>query len=253
MKSMRSYVLIIASAAMLLLSAFVLLPDFMADQKKYERVRIAFEQKATLVQDLLIKEGLSSDQVNILFIAYKEEQQIELYARNSNDQQFKRIKTYAICSSSGRLGPKRRQGDYQVPEGFYTIDRFNPVSSYHLSLGLDYPNLADRRKSKAPKLGGDIFIHGACATIGCMPMTDDKIKEIYILAVMARNNGQLRIPVYSFPFRMTEENMKRHERSGISAELVAFWRNLKQGHDRFLQDKDRLVVTVAANGDYAFE
>jgi murein L,D-transpeptidase YafK len=250
---MKAILYTMAILCAVVLTATLAPTDFVAEQKKYERVRNAFNEKGELVEQLFTKHGIDPASAEILIVSFKEELELEIHARNKGEQEFKRIKTYTICSSSGRLGPKRRQGDYQVPEGFYIIDRFNPVSNYHLSLGLDYPNASDRKKSKAPKLGGDIFIHGACATIGCMPMTDDKIKEIYIMAVMAKHNGQHKIPVYSFPFRMTEENTKRHERSGISVELVAFWRNLKAGYDKLQRDRDRLVVTVDANGDYGFE
>lgn len=81
-----------------------------------------------------------------------------------------------------------------------------------MSLGLNYPNLSDRKKSKATNLGGDIFIHGDCVTIGCLPMTNELIKEIYLYAIYAKNNGQEKIPVYIFPIqndRFTHENLFR--------------------------------------------
>lgn len=107
-----------------------------------------------------------------------------------NKDLFRLIKDYQICSLSGELGPKRQQGDLQVPEGFYWIDRFNPASNFYLSLGINYPNQFDRILGKSGELGGDIFIHGGCVTIGCIPITDDKIKELYLIAVEAKSNGQ---------------------------------------------------------------
>lgn len=86
----------------------------------------------------------------------------------------------------------------QVPECFYNIEIFNPASSYYLSLGINYPNLSDKIKGEKSKLGGDIFIHGSTVTIGCILITDDKIKEVYIYSIYAKENGQNKIP---FPFK----------------------------------------------------
>jgi murein L,D-transpeptidase YafK len=151
------------------------------------------------------------------------------------------------------LGPKREEGDYQVPEGFYYIDRFNPASSYYLSLGINYPNLSDRRKSTATNPGGDIFIHGSCVTIGCIPMTDDKIKEIYLYAINAKNNGQNKIQVYIFPFRMTDQNFNRFRKEySNNTGLIDFWTNLKTGYDKFEKYKKELDISVNDAGDYVF-
>src|SRR5690606_11025729 len=102
-----------------------------------------------------------------------------------NGEKFTLVKTYPVCSSSGLPGPKRKKGDRQTPEGFYHIDRFNPQSAFHLSLGINYPNSSDKILGHSDP-GGDIFIHGSCVTIGCVPLTDDLIKEVYVLAVEAK-------------------------------------------------------------------
>lgn len=143
------------------------------------------------------------------------------------------------------------EGDLQVPEGFYYIDRFNPASSYYLSLGINYPNESDKKKSDKPRLGGDIFIHGSTVTIGCMPMTDDKIKEIYLYAVYAKDNGQNKIPVYIFPFRMNDANFN-HYKEQYSKTLINFWNNLKEGHDLFQNTKKELKIKVDSEGNYIF-
>lgn len=227
--------------------------DFLAEQKQYARVRAALQEKQPLLDSLLAKAGLHSDDLSVLLVAYKDHDRLEVYAKRKEAASYQKLRTYRICSRSGILGPKRRQGDFQVPEGFYHIDRFNPASNYHLSLGINYPNPSDRRKSQARNLGGDIFIHGSCATIGCLPMTDDRIKEIYLLCALARNNGQERIPVYIFPFRMNDANMAAYkQRFATNPGLLSFWDNLKTGHDRFMADHRQLDVRVLANGDYAF-
>jgi murein L,D-transpeptidase YafK len=176
-----------------------------------------------------------------------------LYGRKQRDDAFRLIRSFPVCAASGDLGPKRKEGDMQVPEGFYFINRFNPVSNFYLSLGLNYPNASDKLKSTYPRLGGDIFIHGSCVTIGCLPMTDDLIKEIYLYAIHAKNNGQERIPVYIFPFEMTDQNMMKYrEKFGGDVKLLKFWENLKPGYDAFMQKKKELKFGVTTNGDYSY-
>ncbi|WP_368737359.1 murein L,D-transpeptidase family protein, partial [Acinetobacter pittii] len=81
-----------------------------------------------------------------------------------------------VCALSGVLGPKRKEGDYQVPEGFYYINEFRPNSNYHLALGLNYPNAADIQWSDSLHPGNEIFIHGGCITVGCIPIQDHQIE-----------------------------------------------------------------------------
>ncbi len=93
-----------------------------------------------------------------------------------------------ILAASGVAGPKIKEGDCQVPEGIYKIDVFNPNSSYYLSMRISYPNETDRKRSKArgvTEVGGDIYIHGKAASIGCIAIGDDKIEDLYFLANLA--------------------------------------------------------------------
>jgi murein L,D-transpeptidase YafK len=164
------------------------------------------------------------------------------------------LKEYPFCNSSGALGPKRRQGDGQIPEGFYHIDRFNPLSNFHLSLGINYPNQADRIRGGSGDLGGDIFIHGGCVTIGCVPITDELIKEVYLIAVEAKTAGQGRIPVHIFPARMGAKGMRQLEGAASgNQELLDFWRNLKSGYDSFEQNRRLPSVTVDRQGRYVVQ
>ncbi len=227
--------------------------DFLSEQKKYERVQAAFEAKGSLVSEKLRMNGIQPEQLNILIVAYKEEKILEIFAKNKADKQYKKLVDYPICQQSGHLGPKWKQGDLQVPEGFYQIDRFNPVSTYYLSLGINYPNKADYLRSDAVDRGGDIFIHGECVTVGCLPMTNDLIQEIYLYAIQARQNGQVNIPVYIFPFRMTKGNMKIHqEELKKDKVLLDFWRNLKTGFDTFEKEKKAISFSVDKKGFYVF-
>ncbi len=228
--------------------------DFKSEQKKYVRVREAYSEKEAAVKSVLKSNALSMESVQLLLISYKAEQELEVWATDSKHSTFKKIITYPVCAGSGVAGPKVKSGDLQVPEGFYHISTFNPVSSYHLSLKINYPNAADRIRSKGMNPGGDIFIHGKCVTIGCLPLTDDKIKELYILAVEARNNGQSKIPVYLFPARFGGKLYKNltisHKNNPA---LISLWENLETGYRKFENEKSPLQFSVNANGKYMFQ
>lgn len=227
--------------------------EFLKGQKQFDHVKAAYADKEAAVTAMLKKQGIGLNTLNILLVAYKAERQMELYARNIGEAGYRKIAVYDICALSGQLGPKRQEGDRQVPEGFYNINVFNPSSNYYLSLGINYPNQADLKKTAFDNPGGNIFIHGACVTIGCLPMTDDKIKEIYLYAVQARHSGQQQIPVYIFPFRMTAENMTAYQKAYVGRkELMPFWNNLKTGFDAFQKSHKALKVKVDARGDYVF-
>lgn len=225
--------------------------NFANAQKKFPRVRAAYADKEAAVTKLLQDKNVEAKDFNLMFLAYKAEKVLELHVKRKTDKQYKLLKSYEICASSGDLGPKRVQGDGQVPEGFYHVDRFNPTSLFHLSLGINYPNASDKLMSKGKATGGDIFIHGQCVTIGCLPMTDDKIKEIYVLAVEAKNAGQNKLPVYIFPFRMNKENLAKHQLK--FPQHQAFWNNLKMGYDVFTEKKEALNFSVDARGNYVFK
>lgn len=228
--------------------------DFLTAQKKHTRVQVAINEKAQLVSKTLNDNGIELGELNILVAAYKYENEVDIFAKKKSDASYTKISTYDVCKKSGALGPKRMRGDYQVPEGFYFIDRFNPESNFYLSLGINYPNISDKRKSNAKNLGGDIFIHGACVTIGCLPMTDNKMKEIYLYAINAKNNGQEEIPFYIFPYRMTDQNFNKFKKEyAANNTLVNFWTNLKQGYDTFDKEKKELTFSVNQTGDYIFE
>lgn len=226
---------------------------FLVEQSRYPRVRSAIEEKNAGMESRLRGHGLDKDHFHLVMIAYKAEGILELHVKNKDGERYQKLTEYRVCARSRQLGPKRRQGDRQVPEGFYYIDRFNPSSNYHLSLGIDYPNRSDRIKSTHDNLGGDIFIHGSCVTIGCLPMTDDKIKEIYLYAVYARNNGQDRIPVYIFPFRMEQRQADAYTgRYRGNVELTEFWKNLQAGYTLWKNAGKELSFTIDSQGDYRF-
>ncbi|MDQ8004723.1 MAG: L,D-transpeptidase family protein [Pedobacter sp.] len=214
---------------------------FKQQQLKFERVRTAYDLKWASLEKDLQKAGFGNG-FEMLMNAYKAEGKVEIWLKTTKQDKFTLFKTYNACSKSGTLGPKVIEGDLQTPEGFYKINVFNPMSLYHLSLGVDYPNTVDKaRTGKDRKTGGDIYIHGDCVTIGCIPLTDDKIREVYILAVEARNNGQKDILVNIFPFRMTKVNFDNYAKQ--FPQHIAFWNTLQPGFDDFEKNKMMAKVT----------
>src|SRR5215216_3396649 len=156
---------------------------------------------------LMSSKGMSPSDP-ILIRAYKKESEMEVWKRG-RDGRYAHLKTLPICRWSGQLGPKRRQGDRQAPEGFYTVTpaQMNPNSAYYLSFDTGYPNAFDRSFGRN---GGDIMVHGACSSRGCFAMTDQNIAEIYAIAREALSAGQRGFQFQSYPFRMTAENVAKH-------------------------------------------
>ena len=176
---------------------------------------------------------------------FKESRELELWVRSECRYELFRI--YEICHYSGRLGPKQKQGDHQAPEGFYhvTPPRLNPVSQFHLSIDIGYPNRYDRVKGRT---GRDIMVHGNCVSIGCFAMGENNIEEIYALADAAFRNGQRFFRVHVFPFRMTQAKLAELRDSP----WYPFWSNLREGYVFFERKKLPPNVKVRS-GRYVFE
>lgn len=239
---------LILISALIFISMKLSDPSFRQNQKKYERVKIAYSEKEQSVISLLQKKEIQYSSFDIFLRAFKKENLLQVFAKNKADNKFQLLKEYDFCTLSGELGPKRKQGDMQVPEGFYYIDRFNPVSSYYLSLGINYPNKSDKILGNKNNPGGDIFIHGNCVSIGCIPITDEKIKELYVLCIEAKSGGQEKIPVHIFPAIMDEKGMKNL--SEQFEKQNPFWVNLKSAYDFFEQNFSLPEISVGLNGEY---
>lgn len=224
--------------------------NFIHHQLQFERVQQAFQAKESHVLASLSELHITPEEMELLFVAFKEESILEVYVKNKNNRTFFPLRSYPIVARSGTLGPKRQNGDLQVPEGFYEIHRFNPLSKFYLSLGLDYPNKADRMQSNADDLGGDIFIHGGHQTTGCLPMSDDIMEEIYVCAVLAQHHHKTNIPIYIFPFRMTEK--KFQEKRIIFPQWDSFWQNIKEGYEQFFSNFQALQIEINDQGKYLF-
>lgn len=214
------------------------------------RVARAIKSKASYLKRLFQKKGVSYPARRVFIRIFKRERVLELWARAA-DGKYKKIKDYPVCAASGVLGPKRRQGDSQVPEGFYHVRVFNPWSAYHLSLGINYPNRSDRLLGYKPNLGGAIMIHGNCVSIGCVAITDDLIDEVYLAAATAWRRGRRRIPVHIFPTRLDAEGLSflRREHAAHPRRL-AFWQGLVPGYRYFEEHRTLPRIRVDRRGSY---
>jgi len=153
---------------------------------------------------------------------------LELYVRSGSGE-YQLFKRYPVRNYSGILGPKRKQGDGQAPEGFYSVgpEALNPNSGYVLSFDLGYPNAFDKAHGRTGSL---LMVHGKKVSEGCYAMGDD-ISEIYTILESALEHGQKKIPVHAFPFPLTQENLARTPSTHPEKD---FWeRELRPGFEFF--------------------
>lgn len=226
-------------------------PSFLDAQKTYPNVALALKSKQDTLQKQFASAGLQWPPKQIYIRSFKYDSQMEVWVRNSTSEDFKLFKTYRICALAGALGPKRMAGDYQVPEGFYYITEFNP-KIYHLALKLNYPNESDKVLSDPLHPGGGIYIHGSCVTVGCIPINDSQIEELYLIAAAAKNNGQDFIPVHIFPVRYNNQQsmdyLTRAAKDNIPMQKFSI--KLKEVYDYFDKERKLPVIAVNKKGEY---
>jgi murein L,D-transpeptidase YafK len=196
-----------------------------------------------VLTELFAAAGMSYPPEELYLRAFKHERELEVWA-GARGKPLTKVKTYPFCAASGELGPKRREGDLQVPEGFYTIDLFNPRSTYHLSMRVSYPNESDRILGRRP-LGGAIMVHGNCVSIGCIAIEDDPIEELYVLTLDARAKMGREVPIHIFPRRLDAAGLEELARLPHATEsLLAFWRGLEPGWRIFEETRRPPRVSV---------
>ena len=223
--------------------------DFYKQQLRYTRVREAHALKDSALRADFREAGLPFPPSRMFLRVFKRDESVEVWVWSGN--RYALFRSYAICARSGGPGPKRRAGDMQIPEGIYRIARFNPTSQFLISMGIDYPNQSDRILGDRNNLGGDIYIHGNCVSIGCISVADDDIREIYLLAARARSRGQQSIPVHIFPTKMNEKPYAELlEYMADQTELLQFWENLKTIHDYFERNRTIPLISVDRSGRY---
>jgi murein L,D-transpeptidase YafK len=225
--------------------------SFEARQREYPRVDAAFEAQYDALAAQFEERGLPFPPHAIFLRVIKRDRALEVWAQPASEAPFEWVRNIDVCYYSGTLGPKRREGDRQHPEGFYTIDRFNPRSRYHLSLRISYPNRSDRILGDPDTPGGDIFIHGGCGSTGCLAVTDAGIEPLYVLAVLARSGGQRHIPIHIFPIRFSDEDDLAWLREVTDDPgLWEFWTSLRPGFDYFEQHRRLPRVEIDQAGRY---
>lgn len=226
--------------------------SFLETQKASGKVAGIFGKLEDSLKKQFDQQKLVWPPASVYIRSFKYDRQLEVWVKGDVKEAYKLFKTYKVCMQSGTMGPKRMQGDYQVPEGFYYINEFNPNSNYHLSLGLNYPNASDRILSDSLRPGNDIYIHGNCVSTGCIAISDAPIEELYVLASNARNQGQEYIPVHVFPVRYSiKKSMDYLENiMKTNAYLQAFNKNIREVYDYFESRKQVPVILVNRKGDY---
>ncbi|MBS1656270.1 MAG: L,D-transpeptidase family protein, partial [Bacteroidetes bacterium] len=229
--------------------------SFIDYQKSFPRPGDALKRKEDTLQKQFEAKGLTWPAKYIYIRSFKYDSQMEVWVKNDRKEPFKLFKTYKICALAGTLGPKRLEGDYQVPEGFYYINEFNPNSNYYLALGINYPNESDKLLSDSLRPGGDIYIHGSCVTVGCIPITDSQIDELYILAAQAKSAGQDFIPVHIFPIRYNVKKSVDYlaNLAKDDADLKKFASTLEEAFDYFEKYKQLPIIMVDENGQYVID
>lgn len=178
------------------------------------------------IQRVMAEKNLDA-RAPILIRAFKKESELEVWKADASGE-YQLLKTYPMCRWSGQLGPKKFEGDRQVPEGFYSITpgQMNPNSAYYLAFNIGYPNAYDRAYGRT---GSQIMVHGVCSSRGCFAMTDKQVADIYALTREAFAGGQKSVQMQSLPFRFTPENLAKYR----ADENLPFWKNLKEGADHF--------------------
>jgi murein L,D-transpeptidase YafK len=252
---MKKSFILVAIASFLLIRSYAQDKAFIDFQKSFPRVSEAFKHTEDSLKRQFKAKGVEWPCKYIYIRSFKYDSQLEVWAKNAEKETYKLIKTYYVCALAGSMGPKRFQGDYQVPEGFYSINEFKPNSNYHLGLGLNYPNASDHLLSDSANPGDDILIHGSCTTVGCIPIKDKPIEELYVLSVVCKNAGLDFIPVHIFPIRYNNRRSFNYlaVNTRSDQELQKFHAKLKEAYDLFERYKQPPIVMVNSKGEYVFQ
>jgi murein L,D-transpeptidase YafK len=233
------------SSAFVALGLCATLLTMSCEAQKEDRVAAARVRSEATVRERFAKAGVEYPPEELFFRAFKREQVLEVWACEAKGP-LRLIHAYPWTVNSGGPGPKRRQGDLQIPEGFYTIDAFNPKSRFHLSLRVNYPNASDRVRSDRDKPGFDIYIHGNAVSVGCLALGNAAIEEVYLAALDARNRETIAVHIFPTPMRGGEWEKLRE----THPKHAPFWKELQPGFDAFEKTKRVPRVTVAEDGRY---
>lgn len=171
------------TAIMILSAAFIAINKHTNSKILNDKIDKIEPDSGTRIRNKVENANLDFPPRKLILSADKTKRSLTVYGCDQNDKPIK-ITSYRFTGYSGGLGPKLREGDGQIPEGIYDITALNPQSSFHLSIRVEYPNAFDKRiaaNEGRTNLGGDIYIHGGSATIGCIPIGNDNIEELFYL------------------------------------------------------------------------
>ncbi len=211
--------------------------SFIEMQLRFDRVNNAMKSSDNSMREAFAEANIAYPPKYIYWRAFKTEKELELWAGDDPYKPHKLIKTYQVCRLSGTLGFKHHEGDEQIPEGLYFINHYNPFSSYHLSFRVSYPNGVDSFWGDRKSLGGQIYIHGQCETIGCLPMTDSIMQEIYWISIQAQSwqGFGAKVPIHIFPYRPINEKIALNSNYWLieAQKYSPRWKNLFYAHEHF--------------------
>lgn len=211
-----------------------------ADIPRVEKIRARVQPD---LEVLFADAGLQFPAKRLFLRAFKHERVLEMWGANDDESPMVLIESYPVCAASGTLGPKRRWGDEQVPEGPYHIHRFNGWSGFHMSLRVDYPNESDRARGKRGAYGGAIMVHGDCVSIGCIAIENAPIERVFLSVLASRRAGRRKVPIHIFPTRFDEAGLARlAPLRADNEDRDRLWRELQTLYDAF--EADRRVPEV---------
>jgi hypothetical protein len=174
----------------------------------------------------------------VLIRIFKESNELEFWRKTASGE-YALVHTFSVCAYSGELGPKKKLGDRQSPEGFYStaFENLNFNSIRYLSFNTGYPNEYDRAHGRS---GGSIMIHGGCDSSGCFAIKDVPMQDLFAAIRDSLKAGQKMVQIHMYPFRMNEFNMLAHSKNPN----MDFWKQLKVGYDKFEVAHKELNVSV---------
>jgi len=220
----------------------------------FGKVNDILERTEDSVKIQFQKQQLTWPPVAMYVRSFKYDRQLEVWVKGNLSEPFRLFKIYKVCMQSGTMGPKRMEGDYQVPEGFYHINDLNPNSLFHLSLGLNYPNASDKILSDSLRPGSNIYIHGNCVSTGCIPISDEPIEEVFFIASVVKEQGEEFIPVHVFPVRYNVKKSMDYLKNIVGKDpvLTRFNNNIKIVFDQFETKKQLPLIMVNKKGEYVY-
>lgn len=228
---------------------------------------------------LLSDQGFEISPKYYLYRVFKKEKEIEVWAGKSSTDSLKLIQTLRICAMDFEPGPKARQGDGKTPEGFYRlsdlygstnwfmwirlntgdIDNYGEVGiGSSFKLYVNYPNSLDRSRTAkylpGKNSGGDICVHGNCVSAGCIAFKNRVFLPVYAFFKKHDRSRYGYPQIHVFPYRFEDYDIQKfsEENPDLPAEyLIEFWKNLKEGYDKFNSSHRAPKISIA-NNRYVF-